>query len=353
MSKLQDAKKAALAGKKTLVKESSRVFSDDIKKHFVRRNYWLERVKRLIRARGGGMRSIIYFSLCAGPAYDTRLFRKEKLIDFSKVKPTPFVYCESIEDEFQILQGTFKTGALGFKGTIEDIATDVNNQYYGSFWSTFPFDVINLDLWGDVFTANQKGNNIFSTLQNIIAHQGSLRKPYELWITWRVKQERIAPVIENAFTNLIKLNSKDHKEFNKLFTAQQCNVDNLSVEDLVKVGFAKWILYVAKREYSIIEKDSSEILVYSRKDKEGKPYHVFNFLLRIKPFDDVVIVSPACDAANFCERKYKTNFGLCFKNPINVDNAFRSLTAREKRIIEEDLKRLVKEYNDDNSGMLR
>lgn len=352
-TKLAEARDKAFAGRASIKRKEFREFEGDVLKHYIRVHCWMPRIKKLLHARG--IKSIRYLSLCASTAFDARLFGREGLIDFLKDKPIPFVYCESEKESFEILRDTFKNSSMGFYGKIEEIATSPDNHYYGDFWSTFPIDVINLDFWGDIHKAKDIVKNIFYAIQVIISCQALLREPYELWITWRAKPDRIANNIEYAYLELIDLNQGENQKFAGNFTSAFPNTPSsaLDVEDLVRIGFIKWILYITNREFSVVDKDNTEVLVYSRKDKDGKTFRMYNFLIRIKPYETITIPSPACEAARFCGKRYQSNLSLCFIKPRDIDQEYRRLPSPKKKGIQSDLDKLSEEYERDISGILK
>jgi len=352
-TKLIEARGKAFAGRASIKRTEFREFKEDVLKHYIRVHCWMPRIKKLLRARG--IKTIRYLSLCASTAFDTRLFRREGLIDFLRDKPKSFVYCESDKKSFDILQDTFKNSSIGFDGKIEEIATSPDNHHYGDFWGTFPIDVINLDFWGDIHKAKDTVKNIFYAIQTIISRQSLLRDPYELWITWRAKPDRIANNIENSYLELIEENRGENQKFAGNFTSAfpDTSSSDLDVEDLVRIGFIKWILYITNKEFSVVDKDNTEVLIYSRKDKDGKTFSMYNFLIRIKPYETIIIPSPACEAARFCNKKYLSNLSLCFIKSRDIDQEYKGISAHEKQGIQDDLVKLSEEYERDISGSLK
>lgn len=354
LSKLEKAKKDAFSSSKQIVKKDYRIFEGDLLKHLIRTDYWETQIKNLKRARG--CKNINYFSLCAETALDARLFIKDGHIDRSLSTTPPFVFCEYDEEKYNMLKDDFPNPCDGFCGKLEDIATNVKNPNYGKFWGTFPFDVINLDFWGDIHKGDDVNQNIFYLIQAILFQQAHLREQYELWITWRVKDDRIMPSIKYAYQSLIKMNyERGDKTFNQMLDrvlAEKGNIDTLSEENLVNIGFIKWILYAVNRSFSVILPKQSKILYYSRKDKGNETYKIFNFLLRINPYRSVDIPSPACAAAIHCEKEYKNNLFLCFEDPIDIDKEFKNLTKVEKTKLHNSLDELMREYDANRKGSM-
>ena len=127
-----------------------------------------------------------------------------------------------------IIRGGLLYDGTGTEPVMADIAIDVKNDQYGKFWGSFPFDVINLDFWGDIFKATQGdiGVNDFYSIQSIISQQARLRRPYELWITMRVKAGRTEGNVKQVFRNIIQHNSKEISSFKKKFEETFNNIGN-------------------------------------------------------------------------------------------------------------------------------
>ncbi len=353
-SKLSKIKKGFNSARQRRTHEKKKDLKNDLLKHFIRVHFWMPRIKNLIRVRGDS-KPVSYLSLCAEEALDLRLFRKEKLVDLDGEKLCPFAYCEYDKKSFDVLNEIFKDPpCAGFCGKIENITTDPRGKDYGRFWSKFPFDVINLDFWGDIHKAGDTTENVYYAIYAIISQQSFLRKPYELWITERSKEDRVALTVQNEYRNLIKYNF-DNPKFKKFFKRDfpdihKSNLSVLPFDKLVNIGFLKWLLFVAERTFSVIENTS--VLVYKRTDKDGKNYRLYNFLMRIRPWEQVIVPSPACQAADICKEKYENNLKICFKKPINVNDGFKKLEKSERDELKQNLEELVKEYNRDISGYL-
>lgn len=346
------AKETAYRGTINLPKNTKRIFQKDLLKHFIRTNFWLPRVSRLLRDRDD-IKNISYLSLCAETALDVRLLKKNKLINILQEKPTPFAYCENEKERFAILKETFPSTCIGFPGSIEEISIGTDNKYYGKFWSTFPFDVINLDFWGDIHKTSHTTKNVFYAIQAIIFQQSLLRKPYEFWITERAKGARIQSNILQAYRELINANLNDNARFKKSFMSTYGNLtkpSELPIEKQVHLGFLKWLFYVADRSFSVIE--DFEVLVYTRSDTEKNKYQLYNFLFRIKPYEEVTVPSPACTAATFCKEANAKRVLSCFEKPIDVDAKFKKLSDTDKKRLQEELGELEKEYQKEMSGFL-
>ncbi len=351
-SKLEKAREAAFLGSTDAQKTKDTFFSDDVLKHYIRRAFWMPRIEKLIHARPD-IKTVKYLSLCAETAYDVRLFNRRKLIDLRSTDRIPFVFCEYDHKKCQILRDIFPAPCTGFEGRLEDISTDTGNEDWGKFWGTFPFDVINLDFWGDIHSASDTTKNTFYSIQAIILQQSMLRKPYELWITWRAKEDRVAFNVRHEYHQLIEHNMSANPKFKNLYDKSFPSTNrpaDLDIQDVVNIGFLKWLLYAALRAFSVIQ--SSEVLVYKRKDKYDSQYLLYNFLMRMKPYEEVTMPSPACSAATFCEREHNKSAKICFKNCTNVDKKFGSLSRSEKEKLKKELQELHKEYIRETSGML-
>lgn len=346
-------------------KPSGRQFGpDDLLKHFIRKQYWTKRIDQLQRDFSDELeKGIRYFSLCSKYAFDVRYFLNLKLLDLSQgSKKVGFSFCEVVEEDARFLLNSFIPKRLpmagtGYVGKLADIATNSKNQNYGRFWGNFPFDVINLDYWGDIFRTNQTeiGINDFYAIKSIIDQQARLRRAYEFWVTMRVKAGRIEGNVKQTFREIIEHNNNTLPKFKKKFkdTFKEIgNIVDLDDEKLFYMGYLKWICYVCKLSFSTINVDKTEILRYTRNDKDGEEYNIYNILLRIEPYETITIPSPVGDAAKYCEDEYKKGIMTSFKNSIDVREKFDRLDSNAKRKIKEEIKKLDKEFQEDSKGFL-
>lgn len=351
-TKLQIKKEAARAGIIDVSSAQGRGFSDDLIKHYIRYHYWEKRIRDLMRTRK--INSVKYFSLCGEEAIDIRLFRRKKLIGGSAGSGSadpPFVFCEEKDTSFEILSKTLEEGR-GVKGAIEKIATNSKEQEFGKFWSYFPFDVINLDFWGDIHKTDVDCKDIFYAIRSIIFQQALLKEHYELWITERAIDERAAYVIKDEYRSLVTHNLNEIERFKTKFGQEFKNrsVSALSFDDLARIGFLKWLIYQVKCAFSIVE--SIQVIVYKRVDKDKKIYKLYNFFIRIKPYEQVPLPSPASQAAIRCEEEYKKKINLCFTRPIDINKTFKKMKSSEKAKLKEELSSLVKEYKRDRRNKM-
>lgn len=357
---IEVARKIATTNKKTIEKTNNRWYGkDDLVKHYIRLNYWAMRINSLKRDMGniGDFKGIRYFSLCAKQALDVRVLLDQNLLDISDY--LPFVFCEYVKSDFEFLRDVFitdkfKGNARGFFGLLSTIATDFTNKDNGEFWSTYPFDVLNLDYLGDIFRAKDLKDNDFKTIQAIINHQSMLRRPYELWITIRVKEGRFDQQVKYAFREIINSNIQDNQKFKDDFRDYYGLEDaiDLNAEQLFLLGYMKWILYISKLSYSVLNMKKSAIIKYKRIGKDSDIYHIYNFLLRIEPYETVVIPTPCCEGAKHSEAEYKKNILKCFIEPIDIDAEYRKLESKSKIKIEENLKKIYETYIKDTEGYI-
>jgi len=360
-SKLQTAKKEAIKTANTETIVGSGYFQeDDSLKHYIRKKFWRQRIESLQRDSPSLKDGIKYFTFCSRHAFDIRYFQSNKLLRTN----SPFAFVEFLKDDFNFLNDIFlsrfaSTGATGFYGSLADISTTPSHEEYGRFWSTFPYDIINLDYLGDILKSNASsgkiGNNDFYSIQAIINQQALLRRPYELWITMRAKPGRYDPSIKQEFRKLINSNISEFDEFKREFKNNynnKVNSDNLDDEHLFLIGYIKWICFICKTAFSSVSIPHLEVIKYLRTDKDGKDYYLYNLFLRIEPFDLTTIPSPASDAAQYCNTEYKKAIKKCFINPKDVGEDFKKLTAKERLILNQEIKLLSQQYNEDNSGYL-
>ena len=363
-SKLKKIKEQVVIAKKKVDIPGKREFgADDILKHFIRKYFWKRRIIALRRDLAPNLRDgIRYFSLCSKLAFDVRLFLNENLINLESSR-TAFVFCESEKKDFNFLNNNFihnrlHGNGLGFEGLLSEIALETKNDYDGYFWGSFPFDVINLDYLGDIFKANihKIGVNDFYTIKTIIEQQSRLRRPYELWITMRTKPGRLNSSIKQNFKEFIDLNLEQYKDtFKKKFNELYPNVKKSSGipdEHLFFIAYLKWLWYVCKTSFSTINSSHLQVLKYSRIDKDNKKYNLYNILLRIEPYESVIIPSPAGEPATFCEEEYEKGILTCFNPPIDINKEYDALSDTKIKDLKKELEKLNNEFIDDCRGYL-
>lgn len=363
-SELEKAKKAAIISSEKKEEYRPREFgSEDILKHYIRNHFWKKRIRALKRDIKPELdNGIKYFSLCSKSAFDIRFFVKENLINTNNFQKKVY-FCESNREDYDFLMDYFITkyfpdNGKGFYGELANIAIKPQENDYSNFWGSFPFDVINLDYYGDIFKTNPRevGVDEFHAINLIISQQSRLMRPYELWITFRAREARVAPKVQQAFKSIIEYNLENFKDtfgrkFNERFPGIN-NTSEINIEDQCYIGILKWLSYVCSLSSSAITQTSSEVLKYTRTDKDGNEYNVYNILLRIKPFDAVEIPSPASNASKWSADEYKKGVISCFKKPIDIDRKFNKLNNRDKEKLNKELKSLDKDYGEDKKGLL-
>lgn len=361
-SKLEKARKAAIIPETEERPEVREFGSEDILKQFIRTNYWKNRIKSLKRDIKPELdNGVKYFSLCSKYAFDIRFFVNERFINTNNDKKK-FYFCEYKREDYNFLKKyfidkRFTDGGKGFYGKLADIAIKSDENDYGRFWGAFPFDIINLDYYGDIFKINPQevGIDDFQAIKSIIYQQSRLRRQYELWITFRAKEARTAPKVEQTFKELIKENRQNHKktfgkEYSEHFGTR--NISSLKIEEICYIGILKWLWWACYRSCSSIVKDKLEILKYIRIDKDKKEYNLYNILLRIIPYDDIEIPSPVSRGSKWSEDRYIKGISSCFKNPIDVDEKFKKLSDENKEKLKTDLEDLNRDFEEDKKGYL-
>ncbi|MBL7685055.1 MAG: hypothetical protein JNK65_03350, partial [Deltaproteobacteria bacterium] len=268
-----------------------------------------------------------------------------------------FAYCENVKNDFDFIEQIFVRNRLngngvGFNASLADIATDVHHQKYGQFWSRFPFDVINLDYFGDIFKTNNQNFAVpdFTTIQDIIFHQARSKRQYELWLTMRIKPLRIPAQVKLTFTDLIEENIKN-LHFKTAFTKNYPSANkpaDLDDEMLYYTGFLKWLYYVCFSSYSIIR--NMKVLKYKRNGKDGDDYNIFNILLRIEPYQTAFILSPVGDHVRACKDEYNKGIVNALATPIDVDKEFRELKGSERKRLRQELDSLSNDFFQDEKG---
>ncbi len=369
MAKANKTKLEKAIGEAVVLKPKAQSISEigyydekDLLKHYIRKHYWGKRIEVLRRDNSPVLSmGIRYFTFCSKYAFDVRYFANNGFIDLKSTAPS-FAFVEFLKDDFDFLSEQFISryqNATGFYGSLAEIATSSSHKDYGSFWGTFPYDVINLDYLGDILKTNSEkiGVNDFYAIQAIIFKQSLLRRPYELWVTLRAKEGRFENVVKQEFRKIIQHNINAYKstfgkKFGELYP-KASNANDLDDENLFLTGYIKWLLYVCKQCYSTIDTSKLQVIKYKRKDKDGIDYFLYNLFLRITPYENLTIPSPAGDAASHCETEYKNGIIKSFSEPINITDEYNNLSGEDKLTLKEEMKSLHKEYLEDESGYIR
>jgi len=161
-------------------------YEKDEIKHFVRFDGWLEafkyRSKRVRRAINGEQRTqpLSYFTFCASSAIDVFMLERAGLLrrDKKSDRLDHVYYCECEEREFQTIANLIGSSDAGFMEQFEEFVlfkddnrtrgkqgpdplkkvpdAELRRKFlckslHRKFLDLFPFDVINLDLYGNLF----------------------------------------------------------------------------------------------------------------------------------------------------------------------------------------------------------
>lgn len=366
-TKLEAAKKEAINKKKTKGSVPIGFFDGkDILKQYIRQYYWKKRINDLKRDIQPALRDgIKYFSFCSRYALDVRYFIKENYINFDK-NYSKFGFVEVLKEDYNILKEWItqkhytKDNVSDIFGLLSEVATDTSHENYGKFWSSFPYDVINLDYLGDILkTSNPAGkinNNDFFAIDAIIAQQSLIRRPYELWITVRAKSGRFDGSVKQSFRAMIDGNRNDFPDtFGKEYDLEypSIKVKNLTEDNLFLLGYLKWLWFVCKRSYSVINMDKLEIIKYSRvSQNDGSTYNLYNLFFRIEPYPEFYFPSPVGDAAKFCRDEYENGIVKCFINPHDVGKEFDDISGGKMAKIEGELSELMNDFEKTRQGFV-
>jgi hypothetical protein len=162
-------------------------YDEDVTKHYVRYDGWLDafryRQKQVKRAINGNRRTapLSYFTFCASSAIDVFMLERAKLLrrDKKTGRLEHVYYCEAEEREFQRIANLIGSAEAGFMEKFEDFVLFEDDRHtrgkhgldpkkkvpddpkirrriackelHERFLELFPFDVINLDLYGNIF----------------------------------------------------------------------------------------------------------------------------------------------------------------------------------------------------------
>jgi hypothetical protein len=284
-----------------------------------------------------------YFTLCGEKAADIRYLQSKGILARSVTPGGCIAYCESIPKYYEVLKSAWPA-LQGFEGRLEDIATNPSDRQYGTFWSLFPFHILNLDFLGDIHNPL-----CHEAIDRMVQAQAKSAEQYELWITMRVHRRRVPPSLKDQYEKLLNHNLSRNAEFAKRassrFTLKDIRVHNPDAESLVCVAFGKWLRYVIKRYYCSVDEDNSVLVHYSRDGKERNQYRMYEFMLRVVPYDlKGEIPSPVSRACETSERNYGTSVLKCLDTGVDADAQVKRLSARVRRELEEEMRATDAEF---------
>lgn len=164
-------------------------YDNDVIKHYVRRKGWIEPFVKIYRKVERDFSSkkrperFKYLTFCAKNAIDVFLLEKEKILyrDPKTNRLVNVYFCEENDEDFIIIQSLIGSASQGFFGNFAKLlfgnynsveTSDGNEEFVESedvlkrklirlkesqknLFETFPFDIINFDIYGNAFPESQ------------------------------------------------------------------------------------------------------------------------------------------------------------------------------------------------------
>lgn len=182
------------------------------KKHFVRKNGWLEIArarKKAVSNRKETDGYVRYFSLCGKEAVDILLFDREGIIRADRRGYPDVCFCDfsaNAPKEFaEIKEALGKT--RGFNKRFEDLANDTD---FEELIQKIPFDIVNLDFCGSCFPSyDEPDSRTLQAIEKIINLQSNVS--FDLFVTFRARRsdnnvEAIDMLRESMNSNITDFN---------------------------------------------------------------------------------------------------------------------------------------------------
>ncbi len=292
----------------------------DIPKHYVRRYGWLDASKQqklAVRKRSKRI-PLRYFTFCAAAAIDVFMLEREGILQRSdKTGRLEGVYfCEKNEESFGTIADLIGSPTQGFQGEFEKIVlfeddeeTEGKNFDDDDFFSSkirkrlrykdthsrlkeaFPFDIINLDVFGVMFPA-RKGviTPLIKSLARMLEWQTSSKFPvndapckkFTLFLTSHIDPDITDTDAIQQLENRLGENLRTNTDFLSAFLTRY---GHDQVEKLVKDNFAEFFClslskYIINRALFHLGWKVSyrPQYLYNRDDKyvENKKYQVMH-----------------------------------------------------------------------------
>ena len=209
----------------------------DVVKHYVRRFGWLPAASAQFAASIDANRDPKYFTFCASNALDVFLLLNEGVLrrDPKTDVVSNTYFCEAKPDEFNRISQLIGAHEQGFLGDFHDMIlfedddltrgrdlSDAGQRYSGevrrrlntkerhqNFTASFPFDVINLDIYGAFFPpAGGVTSPMVRSIRKLLDLQSAAAEAYDnfgsftLFLTAHVEAGKVN---DEAFEQLVKM----------------------------------------------------------------------------------------------------------------------------------------------------
>jgi hypothetical protein len=367
-------------------------YDTDIVKHFVRFDGWLGafryRHKKVRGALNGGRRSVPlrYFTFCASSAIDIFMLERAKLLKRNNVsgRLEHVYFCEADDQEFARIARLLGSSEAGFLESFEEFVLFKDDRHtlgksnfdpservsddprvrrkfackalHQNFVSLFPFDVINLDLFGNLFPPEGAAYSpILRTFERIFEWQSLFSGPdghacegFSLFLTAYVHKENINKTALGDLIRSAKANLK-HQELAAAFTARYPHGDpSQLMEENFPVFFS---IILPKIVASIALKHGwigshRKIYLYTRSDPGNRPelgnYHMMTSIVCYRRFDDSDCLPGEGHLDHFLKYYVPEIKGIFLHKPLDVDECLSKGGKELETTISKDLAEIVK-----------
>ena len=252
-------------------------YEDDLLKHYVRTDGWLaaaQQQKRAIRRRSKRI-PLRYFTFCAAEAIDVFMLERAGILE--RAAGTGYLegvyFCEKNSEHFGKIADFIGSPEQGFRGEFEEIVLFKEDaETSGKTWleegenphspeireklqvkdthlrlkEAFPFDIVNLDVFGVMFPA-KKGiiAPLLESILQILAWQTKATFPinqrpcnqFTLFLTSHIDSDHINQAAIEQLENRVNENISASQDFRDAFVNRYCH-DN--VKKLVRENFAEF-----------------------------------------------------------------------------------------------------------------
>lgn len=301
-------------------------YNTDVVKHYVRYNGWLSTFKTILNRvnsdfnRGKRKSRCKYLTFCAVQAIDVFMLEMEKYVyrNPNTNRLVNVFFCENDEESFSVIKTMIGSEEQGFFGNfqdiilqnIEDIPSNPDDPFdepdsledrqkirlieiKKSLINAFPFDVINLDFYGNFFP---KSGNRYSescqAYQHVLEYQKLKNEEEEcsrflmyLTVYTPVKEDQgqINPQAMRAFEGVL-LSNLAYDKFKEAFLSRFEHLHPTNIDVYLKfiLRFTKQILF--KETYSLgWEPTLKDIFCYDRvHEKSAVPYKITTFIVEFQ-----------------------------------------------------------------------
>jgi len=240
-------------------------YENDLPKHYVRRYGWLEAAKQQKRAIR--TRSMRYFTFCAAGAIDVFMLERAEILKRSATTEwlEGVYFCEKNEEDFGRIADFIGSPEQGFQGDFADIVLFEDDGLEGKqleddilysretrkrlrvkdahnrLRQAFPFDIINLDVCGNMFPPRKRIiERLLRSILQILKWQTDDRfecERFTLFLTVRIDAEHTN---QNAIAQL-KSRVADNMTNVKFQEAFSTRYGHNDVNELVHQNFAEFL----------------------------------------------------------------------------------------------------------------